>query len=371
MTNEHVAVEQRIGVSTLRIVHGDLAKITADCLVASDDTKLIVDGGVALALSQVGGEEIYAEARKHLPLRLGAVIATGPGRLQATKVLHAVVVERGREDATTNELIRRVVHETLRLCDEQGFRTIAFPALATGAGKFSAEASAMAIVVEIDKHLRGRTSLESVTIVLHRTQGDAADVVDRFHGQVQEYLRATDRVGKIESTLNEANPALQRTHDSEMRSLLREASDVAVRTRTTLERDALLSDPGLTGERWATEDAFRRLEALQNSVDAVAAKLGKARPIALKDLSEDIHAVRSTLKRRPLVVSLHGIRTRGTWQKDVTYPINQAGFDHKPLDYGPVEQPTKFELVTNLKTAKALGLTMRPPLLGRADEAIR
>jgi len=34
------------------------------------------------------------------------------------------------------------------------------------------------------------------------------------------------------------------------------------------------------------------------------------------------------------VVSLHGIRTRATWQKDVTYPINQAGFDHKPLDYG-------------------------------------
>src|SRR5262249_3089138 len=94
------------------------------------------------------------------------------------------------------------------------------------------------------------------------------------------------------------------------------------------------------------------------------------------------HARINTLALGARLPTMHGLReiveAGGLMSYGPNYPDlyrRAAGYagkivhGAKPADL-PVEQPTKFDLVSNLVTARALGLTIPPTLLARADEVI-
>ena len=88
--------------------------------------------------------------------------------------------------------------------------------------------------------------------------------------------------------------------------------------------------------------------------------------LAAKYRVPTIYAFRSTVSAGGLIS--YGIDGNDLWAKAAGY-VDRILRGAKPADL-PVQAPTKYDLVINLKTATALGLTVPPTLLGRADQVI-
>ena len=94
---------------------------------------------------------------------------------------------------------------------------------------------------------------------------------------------------------------------------------------------------------------------------------GRLAQLEAKHRLPTMHDLREYVKVGSLMA--YGPDLADLFRRAATY-VDKILKGAKPADL-PVEQPTEFEFVINLKTAKALGLTIPPSLLGRADEVIQ
>jgi O-acetyl-ADP-ribose deacetylase (regulator of RNase III) len=162
--------ERRINRSTLHLFYCDITSLDVDVVVSSDDVDLSMGGGVSAALLRAGGVSLWREARTKAPIPLGGVAVTTAGQLRAKRVFHAAVLNQSSRELTTADLVATVTGKCLKLCDELGFESIAFPVLATGAARLPREESAVAMLLEAASHLRAETGLKNVVVALFPQQ---------------------------------------------------------------------------------------------------------------------------------------------------------------------------------------------------------
>ncbi|MCX3288845.1 O-acetyl-ADP-ribose deacetylase [Streptomyces sp. NEAU-H22] len=124
-------------MTAIELVRGDITRESVDAIVNAANSSLLGGGGVDGAIHRRGGPAILEECRRlraaHLGkgLPTGRAVATTAGELDARWVVHTVgPVFSATEDRSG--LLASCYRESLRVADELGARTVAFPAISTG-----------------------------------------------------------------------------------------------------------------------------------------------------------------------------------------------------------------------------------------------
>ncbi|MFI9610137.1 O-acetyl-ADP-ribose deacetylase [Streptomyces sp. NPDC052023] len=152
----------------ITLVQGDITEQRADAVVNAANSSLLGGGGVDGAIHRRGGPAILEDCRKlrasHYGkgLPTGQAVATTAGDLDARWVIHTVgPVHSAQEDRSG--LLASCYRESLRVADELGARTVAFPAVSAGIFGWPMDDAAR---IAVETVRAAGTSVEEVTFVL-------------------------------------------------------------------------------------------------------------------------------------------------------------------------------------------------------------
>ncbi|MCQ9181819.1 O-acetyl-ADP-ribose deacetylase [Streptomyces sp. IBSBF 2953] len=155
-------------MTTITLVQGDITRQSVDAIVNAANSSLYGGGGVDGAIHRRGGPEILADCRRLRAssygkgLATGRAVATTAGQLDARWVIHTVgPVYSGSEDRS--ELLASCYRESLRVADENGARTVAFPAVSAGVYGWPMDDAAR---IAVETVRATRTDVEEIRFVL-------------------------------------------------------------------------------------------------------------------------------------------------------------------------------------------------------------
>jgi O-acetyl-ADP-ribose deacetylase len=149
----------------IELVVGDITEQEVDAIVNAANSTLLGGGGVDGAIHRAGGPSILAECRDLGGCPPGEVKATGAGDLPAKHVLHAVgPVWRGGGSGEPDRLAA-CYRRAIELAASLGDRTIAFPAISTGAYGYPVELAAPVAIQATQEAMRAHPEVELARFV--------------------------------------------------------------------------------------------------------------------------------------------------------------------------------------------------------------
>jgi O-acetyl-ADP-ribose deacetylase (regulator of RNase III) len=160
--------------ASIEILDTDITALVVDAIANAANTQLQHGGGVAGAISRVGGPWVQHESDAMAPIGLGEAVETGGGRLPARWVIHAATMELG--GPTSAHVIRAATAATLRRAEDLGVRSLALVAFGTGVGGFPLEEAARIEIEEVLRHLdeTPETTLERIVFAVRGDDAHAA-----------------------------------------------------------------------------------------------------------------------------------------------------------------------------------------------------